>query len=535
MYKFNILTILLFALPLLSMGQDCISGDCQNGYGTFVYTDGSYYIGEFEDGRRFGQGVLFMSNDTKYVGSWKNDLKDGEGRVYRKNILLQSGEWYRNNLKEAVTEKNRCISGDCKNGFGVYLYADGRKVVGKFENSQIVNYTICYYPTGEKYIGQWKFQTRNGNGILHDTKGTQDGAWLDGAFVGATRGIGGQGCVSGNCESGNGTYIYPDKTLYEGSFDKGMAQGYGICYYSDGDIYAGDWKEHKFEGEGTMYYSSGQIVRGYWSEGYYIGEKLAQPERMMDIMEEDEQIFTQGKVYAVLVGIARYNHMRSLKFTDDDAYRLHGFLKSPEGGALPDDQINVLIDEDATKEAILNTLTSVAKKANKNDVIIFYFSGHGLPGSFLPHDYDGEQLTVQHKDIRKILEGSAAKGKIVIADACHSGSFDAAKGEDYGAVMNTYYEAFNKSPGGFVLMLSSKAEETSIESNGLRQGIFSHFLIRGLKGAANINGDELITVDELFDYVHNNVRFYTNKFQTPMIYGTYDGMMPLAVIRGEQN
>jgi uncharacterized caspase-like protein len=99
--------------------------------------------------------------------------------------------------------------------------------------------------------------------------------------------------------------------------------------------------------------------------------------------------------------------------------------------------------------------------------------------------------------------------------------------------MDTYYDAFNKSSGGFVLMLSSKAEETSIESNGLRQGIFSHFLIRGLKGAANINADELVTVDELFDYVHNNVRFYTNKFQTPMIYGDYDGMMPLAVIRGE--
>jgi hypothetical protein len=530
MYKLYLLTFLFFALPFIGTGQDCISGDCQNGYGTFIYVNGSHYIGEFEDSKRYGQGVLFLTDDTKYVGSWKNDLKDGEGRIYHNDKLLQAGEWYRNNLKKAILEKNRCVSGDCKNGFGVYLYADGKKVIGKFKNNHIIDYTICYYPNGEKYIGQWKFQTRNGNGVLHETKGTQDGVWLDGAFVGVTRGIGGEGCITGNCESGHGTYIYPDKTLYEGAFRKGMAEGYGVCYYSDGDIYAGDWKTHKFEGKGTMYYSSGQIVKGHWSEGYYIGEELETPERMMDIMEE-EQIIAQGKVYAVLVGIARYNHMRSLKFTDDDAYRLHGFLKSPEGGALPDDQINLLIDEDATKESILNTLENVSKKANESDVIIFYFSGHGLPGSFLPHDYDGEQLVVEHDAIRSILEESDAKAKIVIADACHSGSFKAEKGQSFETILDTYYNAFNKSSGGFVLILSSKAEETSIESNGLRQGIFSHFLIRGLKGAANINADELITIDELFDYVHNNVRFYTNKFQTPMITGVYDGMMPLAVIR----
>lgn len=541
MKKIYLNTLLLIILPFIGFGQNCLSGDCVNGYGIMKYTDGSRYIGEFVDSKRYGEGVLHLTNGTKYVGSWKNDSRTGEGRIYFGDNLRTSGYWENNQLVRPTKKRSYCISGDCQDGFGIYLFADGRKAIGRFQGGEIINYAVCYYPNGDKYIGQWKYQTRNGNGVLNTIYEKQVGAWLDGAFIGATRGIGNKGCVSGNCKNGHGTYIYDDNTIYEGDFVNGMAEGYGICYYADGDIYAGNWKVHKFEGEGTMYYSSGQIRKGFWSAGQYLGveekkiEPETNPERLFDYTEaeEDKEAFQEpdGKVWAVLVGIARYNHMRSLKFTDDDAYRLTAFLQSPEGGAIPDEQINVLIDEAAERDAIINTLTTVAEKASKNDVIIFYFSGHGLQGSFLPHDYDGESLVVQHQEIKNILESSKAKAKIVIADACHSGSFMATKGDHYQTVIDTYYSAFSKSSGGFVLMLSSKGEETSIESNGLRQGIFSHFLIRGLKGAANMNDDQIITIEELFDYVHNNVRFYTNKFQTPIILGEYDKNMPLGVIR----
>ena len=58
------------------------------------------------------------------------------------------------------------------------------------------------------------------------------------------------------------------------------------------------------------------------------------------------------KVWAVIIGVADYSHMPALKYTDDDAYRMYAFLKSPEGGALKDEQIKILIDENATKEKI---------------------------------------------------------------------------------------------------------------------------------------------------------------------------------------
>ena len=105
------------------------------------------------------------------------------------------------------------------------------------------------------------------------------------------------------------------------------------------------------------------------------------------------------------------------------------------------------------------------------------------------------------------------------------------KGESYESSMENYYNEIQANEGGLVMFMSSKAEETSIENNGLRQGIFSHFLMRGLYGAANTDNDNLIRLDELFEYVQKNVAYYTNNYQTPLIYGDKSINLPIAVIR----
>ena len=81
------------------------------------------------------------------------------------------------------------------------------------------------------------------------------------------------------------------------------------------------------------------------------------------------------------------------------------------------------------------------------------------------------------------------------------------------------------------MIMSSKADETSLESSGLRQGVFSHFLIRGLKGEADTNKDKVVSVGELFEYINDKVREYTGNRQSPVIKGTYDPKMPVAVGR----
>ena len=104
-------------------------------------------------------------------------------------------------------------------------------------------------------------------------------------------------------------------------------------------------------------------------------------------------------------------------------------------------------------------------------------------------------------------------------------------GGDTEPLLLQYYANLAKSVAGTALLMSSKADETSLESSGLRQGVFSHFLIRGLKGEGDVNKDKVVTIEELFNFINANVRDYTGNRQSPVIKGTYDPKMPVAVVR----
>ena len=116
------------------------------------------------------------------------------------------------------------------------------------------------------------------------------------------------------------------------------------------------------------------------------------------------------------------------------------------------------------------------------------------------------------------------------ADACHAGSIGNPRTPIH-IELEKFYRAFTSSKGGTALFMSSKSEEYSLEDNGLRSGVFSHFLIKGLKGPADQDHNNLITVKEAFDYVQRNVRTYTANVQTPLLLGTFDQAMPFALIR----
>ena len=64
------------------------------------------------------------------------------------------------------------------------------------------------------------------------------------------------------------------------------------------------------------------------------------------------------------------------------------------------------------------------------------------------------------------------------------------------------------------------------DSHGLRHGVFTYYLLRGLKGAANANSDQIVTIRELYTYVHTKVREYTTNVQTPVLTGAFDDAMP---------
>jgi hypothetical protein len=374
-----------------------------------------------------------------------------------------------------------------------------------------------YYSNGDRYEGEFNNNLPDGFGIRISTNGAANGGtWDKGALVEADPNIRvAKECLRGDCKNGPSKLRDYKGRIYEGEFKNHQIEGYGILSYANGDVYKGMFQKGLPHGKGTYFYKNGHTDMGEWSMGKFQNQSM--------------------RIWAVVVGVADYPNFPKLTYTIDDAKKVYGFFRSPEGGAIPAERIRLLLDKDATRENILNATMELFQKADSTDIIIFYFAGHGIEGAFVPYDYDNTESTLLHHNlVHQDFLDSKAKFKLCIADACHSGSYkDALDGEvatrSARDQIKAHYKSFENVKGGLAIIASSAPEEVSLEATKLKQGVFSYFFILGLKGQADENENGIITATELYTYIHKHVQSYTYKFQKPLIFGDFDPDMPIGI------
>ena len=536
---------ILFSLSQIH--SQCLEGNCVNGKGKYKFPNGGVYSGEFSSGKLHGNGQMNFKAGDIYYGQWIDNNRTGKGKMKFKNGDVYLGYWEDNVFhgNGRMTYSNRDYydgewNKDIPEGKGKFMFKDGEYYEGDFVNGQFEGQGIFYYKDGTRYEGQWKLNKRHGYGTQTNKESkSQQGDWEDDSFIGESSSNGSfnekksihsdlRDCGSMYCAKGEGSFEYQDGSKYIGEFKLGKAEGFGVCQYVSGNVYKGEWKDHAPHGEGIMNFTDGTNYVARWKNGHPVQMlteiNVKAKEEINDDFHHDEV-----NVYAMIVGVSNYTHMPSLKYTDDDAYHFYAFLKSPEGGALRDDRIKILIDDAANRKNILSSMVQLYQRADDNDVVIFFYSGHGLNGSFIPSDYDGYRNKLLFEEVTDILDDSDAKHKLLIADACHSGSAVNYKGLEN--QMDDFYKEYNKTSGGTAFLLSSKGEEVSLEYSGIRQGVFSHYLIRGLKGEADNNMNNIVTITELYNFLYSQVQDYTNTSQTPVLNGQFDINMPLAFVR----
>ena len=236
------------------------------------------------------------------------------------------------------------------------------------------------------------------------------------------------------------------------------------------------------------------------------------------------------RTFAVIVGVSDYKLGQpgkgDLNYSDDDARIFSDFLKSRAGGSVPANQIRLLTDRQASRQHILQAMT-VFKKATPDDRIIFYFSGHGDDQVFLPYDAS-PGVALPHQDIKDAFRGSAAGTKLLLADACMSGTM---KEHTAGTSARVAKPVSRQSStnSNVIVMMSSRLKETpqessnSLESSNLKQGTFTYYLVRGAQGEADdAPKDGIVTIWELHNYVSRNVQKLTSKKQIPAVFGRFD-------------
>jgi WD40 repeat protein len=226
------------------------------------------------------------------------------------------------------------------------------------------------------------------------------------------------------------------------------------------------------------------------------------------------------RLFFLAIGIDAYKHFAPLACAVNDARSLEAAIRA-QGHARPPlfdaVETRLLVNDQATRRAILDGLDWLRNKAEVNDVVVISYAGHGERsdrGEFqlLTAAYDPDRVaetTVSGKELKAKLAGLRSRRVLVLLDACHSGTIalganDALAGE------------LKQRDCGAVVLCAAAGDEYSLERDG--HGLFTRELLAGLAGAATNDANE-ITLARLYVHVEEKVPKETEDQQHPVLVG----------------
>ena len=235
-----------------------------------------------------------------------------------------------------------------------------------------------------------------------------------------------------------------------------------------------------------------------------------------------------GQRYAVIIGIGAYQDERlNLSYTVNDAQGLYDLLTDPLYGAIPKENVQLLLSEEATTANIRKALNALRRKATPDDTVIIYYSGHGAPEEdqtyWVTYDADIDDLlstALSSNDIADMLDRISSKQLITFLDSCYSAATVKRTHQSRSLPTEIPWDKFTGE--GRVIISASNGKELSLELDEYKHGVFTYYLLEGLKGKADKNEDGYVEVEEIWDFVKRQVqdkaRAEGNK-QTPILQG----------------
>jgi hypothetical protein len=210
--------------------------------------------------------------------------------------------------------------------------------------------------------------------------------------------------------------------------------------------------------------------------------------------------------FAIFVGANDGGREReTLRYAVRDAestaklFRDMGGIKSADGELLVEPSLNEL----TAKLKSISTRIERAKEQSMRTEFVFYYSGHSDEEGMLL----GEKK-YSYKDLKDTIEALPADMKIVILDSCSSGALTKVKG---GTKTQPFLMDNSITMKGYAFLTSSSADEASQESESLKGSYFTYALLSGLRGAADLNGDGKVTIDEAYQYAYNETLAKTER------------------------
>lgn len=242
------------------------------------------------------------------------------------------------------------------------------------------------------------------------------------------------------------------------------------------------------------------------------------------------------KSWAVVIGIDRYQHWPHLQAAVADAKAVAQRLK--EMGFEP---VTYLAEGEATRDRILTEIgTRLSRDTGPNDRVFIYFAGHGyteeLPngdqvGYLIPADCPQSNFftyAISMQQIRETFSRMRAKHIYYVIDACFSG-YGFTRGSGMAPGARGYLQVVTEKRAVQMITAGRKGDMAHEEKG---HGIFTLYLLRGLRGEADLNSDGLVTASELGAYVQPNVYQASGQRQLPQ-YGRLEGEGEVVFLVGE--
>lgn len=164
---------------------------------------------------------------------------------------------------------------------------------------------------------------------------------------------------------------------------------------------------------------------------------------------------------------------------------------------------------------IENSIGEQIEKAGSNDLLLFFFSGHGLSvgnqRSYLVcKDTDPAHLqktAVAMSDIKVAFQHSDAKIGLIFLDTCHSGAIFDEEIKNASPMTHDYIQKVHELAEGLFIITSCGPEQYSYPYIENSMGAFSYFLVKGLKEAL-LDNFEFVTVQSLGNYLRREVSLW---------------------------
>lgn len=233
---------------------------------------------------------------------------------------------------------------------------------------------------------------------------------------------------------------------------------------------------------------------------------------------------------ALLIGVSEYEPgLNALPAAVQDVEAMRRVLCDPETGGFADKDIKVLKNPEPQK--VRNEIYNLFANRNREDLVLFYFSGHGIKdergklylSTRATRKQNGKLVkpsSIAASVLHESINDSRSQRQVIILDCCFSGAIATGMTAKDDGSIDLQEQLGGR---GRAILTSSSSTQYSFEQEDSELSIYTRYLVEGINtGAADTDGDGQISIDELHEYASNKVQ-EASPAMTPKFYPMEEG------------